>query len=42
VATKRRQLSGEFRAKMTVALKGNETVNEIASPFQVRHMPVSQ
>lgn len=43
MATKRRHHSGEFKAKVAVAaFKGDKTVNEIASQFQVHSMHVSQ
>lgn len=43
MAGKRRQHGGEFKAKVAVAtLKGDKTVNEIASQSQVHPMPVSQ
>lgn len=43
MAGKRRQHTGEFKAKVAVAaLKADKTVNELASAFQVHPMQVSQ
>ena len=43
MAGKRRQHTGEFKAKVALAaLKADKTINELASQFQVHPLQVSQ